>query len=63
MRKYNMDPDFTIFPDLGQGATVVLEGTMGTQYNPNLFNVSMVLRIVRMDKKYYILSQDFKIKK
>ena len=61
MRKYNMDPNFIILPSLGQGAFVMVYGTMGTIFNPTLHKISMGFDLVRLQKNYYILNQGFKI--
>jgi hypothetical protein len=59
-RKYNVD-FFNIQPGLGQGASVFLTGTIGTEHNIHQHKFTMSLQLVRLRKKYYIQNQFFHV--
>ena len=59
-RKYNV-AFFNIQPGLGQGASVFLTGTIGTEHNVHQHKFTMSLQLVRLRKKYYIQNQFFHI--
>ena len=59
-RKYNV-AFFNIQPGLGQGASVFLTGTIGTEHNVHQHKLTMSLQLVRLRKKYYIQNQFFHV--
>lgn len=59
-KKYNVQL-FNIQPSLGQGDSVFLSGTMGTEEEFHKHRFTMSINFVRLRKKYYMQNQFFHI--
>ena len=60
-RKYNASL-ISVQPGLGQGAMIIIEGTVGTLYQNNIKGFSMTINLVNLRKTPYILNQTFVIR-
>lgn len=59
-KKYNVQ-FFNIQPSLGQGDSIFLSGTMGTEEEVHKHRFTMSINFVRLRKKYYMQNQFFHI--
>ena len=60
-RKYNASL-ISVQPGLGQGASITIEGTLGTLYQNHIKGFTMTLNLVNLRKTPYILNQTFIIR-
>ena len=60
-RKYNASL-ISIQPGLGQGASIIIEGTLGTLYQNHIKGFTMTLNLVNLRKSPYIMNQTFIIR-
>lgn len=60
-RKYNASL-ISVQPGLGQGASIIIDGTLGNLYQNNIKGFTMTLNLVNLRKSPYILNQTFIIR-